>query len=1119
MREQDAPGQSSALREAIAEIWRAELGVGEVADTDNFFHHGGHSALAVETALLLRSLTAIELALDILYEYPEFGLLVAAIDALLSGPPRGDVRELTRAEERLWFAEQLHRSTPAYHIGVLYRFSGTVDGERLVAAFAALVARHEALRRGFQAPGQAFVVSGALLASEAPALARRVHTGGWSQAAVTELLDREVQQPFELDRPPLARALVVERGEAGSLLLLTVHHLVCDMESVALLEAELQRLYAGAASPGSRSAATARAVPSRPQGSQALEYWRRALAGLPAGISLPYDRPRPQVLGVRGGRHHVEFAPETVAALDAIAAQERLSRFMTWVAAYAAGLAAVTGDRDLVVLVPFSARGPDQGQEVGMFADTLPLRVVLPPRASARSLVRLVRGVVTQALAHREVPIQVIVQEMRLGTDLSRAPLAQACLSFVDDSEWSWELADLHATREFYPTGTAKYELLWSVTLRPDGTTAADLEFNAGLFSAAAAGRLHEQLAAAIATAFAQPDAAVPAPAVAPAAGGESARGYESIAEVVHRQACERPDALAVVHGDAALTYRELDGWAAAIARGLVELGVRRGDIVAVPASRSAEAVASYLAVLRAGCAYLPLDMSENASRVRLIVQRTAARAAVVSGDSAAELVQDVLPVLRLDSLPAPEDLAGPPRRLTALDPAYVMFTSGSTATPKCVVVPHGAISRLVPNADYLSIEPQDRVAHASNPAFDAATFEIWGALTSGATLVVADRETILSAARLRSFLAAERISVIFLTTALFNQVVDFAPDAFQHLRAVLFGGEMHDARRLEKLLAGSPPGRLIHMYGPTENTTFSTWHELTLVDLASGVVPIGAPVTGSTAYVLDADGTAADPGAVGELHVGGSGLASGYYGAPSMTAAAFVPDPFGPRRGGRLYRTGDLVRQLPDGALCFVGRNDDQVKIRGRRVELVDIESAVRRQEGVADVAVLSRRTADGTEIVACVTVRGSVTEAELTGRLRAELPDYMVPAVVLLPHLPVTPNGKIDRAALAKAGGQKSQPAPQPAESAPRPGLALLAGVTVLWCEVLGIENIAADADFLALGGQSIKAMRLLARIDQEFGVQLELGAFFEHRTPRGAAALIRAAIERAPLRSGDG
>ncbi|QKV67377.1 amino acid adenylation domain-containing protein [Streptomyces harbinensis] len=1102
------------LRAAVAEVWRRAVGAEPAGDDDHFFLAGADSIVAVEAAMSLRSVTGTEVELDLLYEYPEFGRLVAAL-AGEGGAARAG-RPLTAAEERLWASEQLWPGTARYHVGAVYRFAGRLDVAGLRAALDGLAAAHPALRRGFAAPGLAVEADPARV--RVPC--RWVAAPGVSEAELGALLDREVREPFELARPPLLRALVVDRGAAGDVLLLTVHHLVCDGASLTLLEEELGRRCAGADDAGAPGAPPV--VPSGGavvDGPAALAYWRRRLAGAPQAMALPADLPRPAVLGTGGAVHRAAFAPRALAALRAVAGQERLSPFMTWLAAYAVGLAAVTGDRDLVVAVPASAREPGGGAEIGMFVDTLPLRLTLPPRVTAREVARRVRRAVAEALAHRRAPLQDILAGLRIGADRSRAPLAQVALTHRMAGEGGLRLAGRWARRELWPTGTAKYELLWSVV---DGAEPElELEYHTELFSPAAAGALHERLIGAAAAAFAAPDAPLPEVVREPSRGGDGP-GYEAVHQRFERHAVRRPGAAALVDGALRLTYGELAVRARAVAAGLRAAGLGRGSVVAVVAERGAGSVTGFLGALYAGCGYLPVDPGQPAARaVRLL----GAADAVLVARAAVDAVPGAAgggPVLVLEELwdrPVGPGAPGP-AAVTGADVAYVMFTSGSTGEPKAVVVPHRAISRLVPDTDYLRIGPEDRVAHLSHPAFDAATFEVWGALAAGATLVVGGRDVALAPARLREFVAGERISVLWLTATLFHQVVDFAPDALAPLRVLLAGGEQLDARRLAALLARPDrPGRVVNGYGPTENTTFSTWHDITPADAAAGTVPIGRPVSGTTAHVLDGAGAPVPVGAVGELVVGGDGLAHGYLGDPAATAAAFVPDPFDPRGGRRLYRTGDLVRVLPGGLLAFEGRRDDQVKIRGHRVEPAEVERELCALPGVGRAVVLARPTEHGAELVAWVTPvpgggAGALDGAALAAALRERLPDPLVPLVVPLERLPVNASGKTDRAALLAGAGPsvasppEAPPAPEPADPAAGSGDALAGRIAALWCEVLQVPAVGPGDSFLALGGHSIMALRLLARLDEEFAVTVELVDFFADPTPAGLTALVRGA-----------
>ncbi|MFF1503966.1 amino acid adenylation domain-containing protein [Streptomyces sp. NPDC058316] len=1106
MSERPAPaGARSAaeLREAVAAIWRNALGLDDVRDDCNFFDEGGDSVLSVEVAISLRELIGQELELDILYEYPEFGALSAVLSA---GPDEGapETRELTAAEERLWTAEQLHPGSAVYHLAVRYRFPGGLDVIRLRAALDTLAARHEALRRGFVKPALA------LTAQKASVACRWVDARGVSDGSVRELVDTEVRTPFDLGRPPLLRALVVDRGDAGTELVLTVHHLVCDGVSLDLLETQLQHLYEGdSGSEGTgweRESAGRQAVSVRPRDAgAALDHWRTMLAGCPGALSLPHDLTRPARPGVEGAAHRILLTDEQVSTILSPAEEERLSPFMAWVAAYVTGLIAVTGDRDLVLAVPASSRGPAQAGEVGMFVDTLPLRFTVRPGATARDVVRLVRRVVTGALAHQEVPFQTLVEEVRSGTDRSRAPLAQTALTYMDTTRCGLRWDGHSAEREQIGTGTAKYEVLWLVTRTGRGTV-CELEYSTGLFTDEAAAALHRRMVAAIDDAFAQPDTPLPE------CGTDALDVFVPIHERVHRRAVEHPGAVAVRHGRTTLTYGELDRRASVVAAGLRTAGIGRGAVVAVPMERGIASVTTCLGILYAGAAYLPVDIAQPAERTRHIV-RTAATVAVVADDAAAELLAEVVPTHLLEKLLVTDDALVVPAQVTGADVAYVICTSGSTGRPKAVVVPHRAVVRLVPDADFVTFGPADRVAHVSNPAFDAATLEIWGALAGGGTLVVADRDVLLSPRRMRSFLTDERISVMFLTVTLLNQMVDFAPDAFRDLRVLLFGGEKHDARRLGKLFAAAPPAVVVNGYGPTENTTFSTTHAVTAEDLAEGVVPLGRPLPRSTAYVLDASGHRVGTGGTGELYVGGEGLAHGYLDAPAQTAAAFVPDAFAGRPGQRLYRTGDQVRVLPGERYEYVGRLDDQVKVRGHRVELAEIEAAVRRQSGVADAVVHARPTDDGIEITAFVVpdTTGDGPDAALDvtvlgDGLRSELPQYMLPTLIVVDRIPVTANGKADREALLSTSAAAGGCAPAESADPSQDGDPVDGTVAALWQEVLGTGSVRPEDNFLNAGGHSIKAMRLLALLGEELDVTIDLVDFFENPTLGTLTVLVR-------------
>jgi amino acid adenylation domain-containing protein len=585
-------------------------------------------------------------------------------------------------------------------------------------------------------------------------------------------------------------------------------------------------------------------------------------------------------------------------------------------------------------------------------------------------------------------------------------------------------------------------------------------------------------------------------------------------AEVVRAHA----GAEAVAWGGERLTYAALDARANRLARHLQGAGVRPGDRVGVSLERSAALVTALLAVLKAGASYVPLDPAYPAER-RAFMRRDAGLAALVAARAADAGVEagERVRVVALDEegeaiaarpADAPEAAAG------GGSEAYVVYTSGSTGRPKGIAVSHRAVARLARGADYVRLGPGDRVAQLSNTSFDAATFEIWGALLTGATLVGVGREVSLDPAALAAAVREDRLTTVFLTTALFNAVARAAPDAFAPLSHLLFGGEAVDPDAVRRVLAAGAPRRLLHVYGPTECTTFATWHLVDGVPEDAATVPIGRPLAHTTAQVLDA---AMHPAAAGELYLGGDGVAHGYVGRPGLTAERFVPDPFSDLPGARLYRTGDRVRwtETESAVLEFLGRMDAQVKLLGMRVEPGEIEGALRRHPEVADAVVLLREDAPGERrLVAYATpAHGARFGADAGGALRGwlaeRLPEYLVPtAVVPLDAFPLNPNGKVDRKALpAPARDERAE-----GVAARTPTEATLAEV---WAEVLRLERVYADDDFYALGGQSLLAAQVAARVRDRLGVELPLRQVFEAPVLADLAAAVDAERDAAFLR----
>lgn len=1028
--------------------------------------------------------------------------------------PADRVTALSPAEERLVFLDRLHPGSPQYSVPVRYEFHGALDADALRDALQELVRSHGALRTYVTADDRRLTKQAATLpwsvldlSAEEPATAASLaHRHITTQAYL----------PVSIATAPLARACLV--GEPGDrwTLLLTLHHLIADQHSMDLIDRELQEFY------GSRAGLTM-PVPPPPRcgtGYQDAEssrrYWRGELAGLGGRMPLPVDRPRPDVVSPRGDVVSAPLDEELMTRLAGLAAACSATEFMVLLAGYAAFLGCVAGP-EVVIGVPFYGRTAREEQTVGMFVNSLPIRVRADGKGTFRDLVGNVRKLVTGALAHQHVPLQDLVTEVSRTTGPGNHPLTQVSFAHVDDRRWQWAPAGVTAVRDVLATGTAKYELLWTATAGRDSSR-SDMEFSTDLFSRERAEELHGRLLKTLAELSVAPDVPVvtvlaDASVTAPWPGRQSAArpSREPVHEQVARQARAHPAAVAIRDGDRRVSYGELDTAASALAGLLVDLGARSGERIAVAIGRGSDAVTAFLAVLRAGAAYLPIDVAQPPARSHVLMRDSRVRLALCEPESADHAPRGVRVVTLAEAAGRPTSMPRIP--VTGRHAAYVMYTSGSTGTPKGVVVPHQAISRLVPDSNFIRFRAEDVVAHLSNIAFDAATFEIWGALCAGATLAVVPRDVALSPQEISRFLSEASVTVMFVTPTLLNATVAHAADAYAGLRMLLFGGEQYAVDPIRRLLAAGAPRALVNAYGPTENTTFSAAHEVTRDDLKAGVIPIGAAIDGTYLRVLDEQLVPVPPGSSGELYVGGQGLADGYTDDSRRTCAAFVADPLADQPGRRLYRTGDLVRLLPCGEVVFLGRGDDQVKLSGFRVELGEVERALRGCPGLRDAAVLTARRSGGAELMAVLA--GPVGPHEASEYLRACLPAYMLPTRYLkVERLPMTSNGKVDRAALLRMAASDADPglpAAGPGDfTDTTPDDPVRSGLAEIWRDLLGITDPSPDSDFFSAGGTSIKAMHLVAALHQRFGVSLRITTVFQRPSFAGLAAQITELIK---------
>ncbi len=1031
---------------------------------------------------------------------------------------------LSFAQQRLWFLDQLAPGNAFYNLPAVVRLTGVLDVGALERSFEALVRRHEALRTAFRAesgmPVQV-ISPEARVVLEVEDLSALPEAG--REAEARRRSEQLAQRPFDLTRGPLLRPTLLRMGEREHVLVLVMHHIVSDGWSMAVLVGELAGLY-GAFSMGKPSplaelpvqyadyAAWQREWLSGEVLEEQLGYWRKQLEGAPPVLELPTDKPRPAVQTYRGGYRRFQWPRELRDAVRTLAQREGATPFMVLLAAFQVLLGRYSGQGDVSVGSPIANRTRTETEGlIGFFVNTLVLRAKLEGAATFRELLGQVRQVALGAYAHQDVPFEKLVEELRPERDLSRGPLFQVMFVLQNVPVTEVRLPGLTLAGVEAEAKTARFDLTLELAETEQGLTGG-MEFNSDLYEVATVERMLGHLRVLLQAAVEQPDRRLKE---LPLMGEEERRRVleewsgrveeypreKALHELFEQQVERTPHAIAVEYEGRRLTYEELNRKANQLAHHLRGMGVGPEVRVGLSVERSLEMVVGMLGILKAGGSYVPLEAGYPAERVEWMKREAGVAVLVAQEKLAEELPAGVEPVVSVDGeweTIARQPESNPEVGVGGGNLAYVMYTSGSTGRPKGVGVPHRAVTRLVLGADYVKLGAGEVVLQLAPLAFDASTLEVWGALLSGAKLVVYPAGT-PTLEELGRALGEYGVTVLWLTAALFEQMQASQGEALGKVRQVLAGGDVLPVGRVKERLAAG--GVLINGYGPTENTTFSCCHRMEPGEEVGERVSIGRPITNTKAYVLDGELEPVPVGVVGELYVGGEGLAVGYVSRPELTAEKFVPSPFSQDPGARLYRTGDMVRWLGDGRLEFLGRRDGQVKVRGYRIELGEVEAALRRHPAVAEGVVVAREDVPGDKrLVAYAVAKPGqrVEAAEVREFLGGVLPEYMVPsAVVGLEALPLTPNGKVDRKAL---------PAPDLSETegedflAPRtPAEEKLA---CIFAEVLGLEGVGAKGDFFELGGHSLLATQLVSRVRGSFGVELALKDVFEAPTVEALA-----------------
>ena len=1138
----------SALQQQVAAIWREVLNLPRVGLQDDFFALGGHSLLATQIVSRTRQACDVELPLKALFDASELGAFCAEIARIRAAGERnlqGEIARVDRrqavplsySQQRMWFLWQMAPDSPAYNVGGMARLRGTLHVEAFERALQTLVVRHETLRTTFPSvdgvPYQCVAQDGSLQLdwqdfSALPAEAR--------QQRLRQLADDQAHQPFDLERGPLLRACLVKAEDREHFFVLTLHHIVTEGWAMDIFARELGELY--------EAFVDDRESPLPPlpvqyldyslwqrqwlesgEGARQLAYWQARLGDEHPVLALPADRPRPPVQSHRGELYRFELDPALVARVHAFNRQRGLTLFMTMTATLAALLHRYSGQHDLRIGTPVANRiRPESEGLIGAFLNTQVLRCEVDGQMTAHALLEQVRLAAIDGQSHQDLPFEQLVEALQPPRSSAYNPLFQVMCNV---QRWAFQqsrtLAGMQVDYLVNDASATKFDLYLEVT-DLDGRLGCCLTYSRDLFDEPRIARMAEHWQQLLVGLLDDPQqrlcelpmlGSAEQQVLAGQLHGEHAPGLDqTLHGLFAAQAARTPHGVALTFAGQHLSYAELDQQANRLARALRERGVGPQVRVGLALERSAHMVVGLLAILKAGGAYVPLDPEYPLDRLRYMIE-----------DSRIGLLLSQRALLRsLGELPAgvacwslEDDTASLSaysdapldNRSLAQHQAYLIYTSGSTGKPKGVVVSHGEFAmhcQAVISA--FGMRSDDCELHFYSINFDAASERLWVPLLCGARVVLRAQGQ-WGAEEICQLVREQRVSILGFTPSYGSQLAQYlaVQDEQLPVRLVITGGEALTGEHLQRIRQAFAPQQLFNAYGPTETVVMPLAclaPETLPADLGS--VPIGRVIGSRTAYILDENLALLPPGGIGELYVGGAGLAQGYHDRPGLSAERFVADPFS-AAGGRLYRTGDLVRLGRDGLVEYVGRADQQVKIRGFRIELGEIESRLQAHAEVDEAVVLALDLPGGKQLVGYLVCRQAAADSAAQGRLREavkadarrHLPDYMVPAhLVLLDNLPLMGNGKLDRRALPLPDLEQAR------QHFQAPGNAVEAQLAQTWCDVLNLAQVGVQDNFFELGGDSILSIQVVSRARQA-GLQFTPRDLFQHQTIQALAAVV--------------
>ncbi|KAF9949715.1 hypothetical protein BGZ70_001659, partial [Mortierella alpina] len=1109
------------IETALAAMWSELLRIKRVGRQDNFFMLGGHSIMAMRLMNSIATTFGPQLPMSTLFAAPTLAGLATSVSTSIS---QGDLSrfniprtsrdgplDLSYAQQRMWFLAKIGGTNESYHVRRALRLRGTLDVVSLQNALDTLYARHESLRCAFPAIDGRPTMQVLPASDGLPLVRLNIQDEQEKNTAVKKAAIQEASTPFDMEQGPLVRTKLIQLGGNEHVFLITIHHIVTDGWSMGVVFRELNELYGAYSSDQSDPlvplsiqypdyATWQRQQLTQDKLKDQAEYWRQTLAGAPVFIELPTDRPRPPQQSFTGASVPIRFDSRLTSALKSMSHKHGVTMFMTTLAAWSAVLSRLSGQDDIVIGTPSANRSNQQVEQlIGFFVSTLALRIDLSESPSTQQLLERVHNVIITAQAHQDIPFEQVVEVVRPPRRTDMTPIFQVMFAWQNHDHVALKFHGIEAVPEDIENGTAKFDLELFLN-EEKGETVGGLNYSTTLFDRGTIERHVGYFESMLRWMTNNTEVSIGTAPILGAAERELLlETWNSTDQPFPDNTCLHqlfedqvelsPEAIAIVHGERMITYRELDSQANQIARRLLDTGVQPGDYVLLLLDRSIDLVASEIAVLKTGAAYVPIDKRAPVERQAYIASDCGST--VLITDESADIPSEIqAAVVRISTK----------RKQIERVQAYVMYTSGSTGRPKGVLVSHRGVARFAINNGHVAIGSNDRVAFGGNPAFDLSTFEVWVSLLNGASVVIINQATLLNPLQLARALDQYQVTLLCLTAALLHPYVHIIGAALSKLRYLMGVGEQGLVEAFQEVAKHGGQVCLLNGYGPTEISAISTAYRVTTATSQLYRLPIGRPISNTPHYVLDEHLAPVPVGVVAELHVGGPGVANGYLNQPELTAERFLQDPFSKVQEARMYKTGDLVRYLPDGNLVFIGRKDNQVKIRGFRVELGEIEARLAEHPHVREAVVLTlERDSDDKRLVAYVLAD---THKDLSSLLHdylsVSLPEYMIPSsFVRLDAFPLTNNGKIDRRALPEPDMDSLVTV---GYVAPQGELEI--ALASIWSDLLRVERVGRHDNFFMLGGHSLLAVRLISIVRSSLEVDMKLHMLFSAPTLSGLA-----------------